>query len=99
MGKIIVDIESIIRVAVYRLIQELLNNITEQVSSVNAQITQIATAAEQQTTATSEISGNMQDITHSSQSLSKNCSDAKDEVKRSMSLLQDLEESLNRIKI
>lgn len=80
-------------------IEELLNNITEQVSSVNAQITQIATAAEQQTTATSEISGNMQDITHSSQSLSKNCSDAKDEVKRSLSLLQDLEEGLNRIKI
>jgi methyl-accepting chemotaxis protein len=80
-------------------IEELLNNITEQVSSVNAQITQIATAAEQQTTATSEISGNMQDITHSSQSLSKNCSDAKDEVKSSISLLQDLEESLNRIKI
>lgn len=80
-------------------IEELLNNITEQVSSVNAQITQIATAAEQQTTATSEISGNMQDITHSSQSLSKNCSDAKDEVKRSISLLQDLEESLNRFKI
>lgn len=80
-------------------IEELLNNITEQVSSVNAQITQIATAAEQQTTATSEISGNMQDITHSSQSLSKNCSDAKDEVKRSISLLQDLVESLNRIKI
>lgn len=80
-------------------IEELLNNITEQVSSVNAQITQIATAAEQQTTATSEISGNMQDITHSSQSLSKNCSDAKDEVKRSLSLLQDLEESLNRMKI
>lgn len=80
-------------------IEELLNNITEQVSSVNAQITQIATAAEQQTTATSEISGNMQDITHSSQSLSKNCSDAKDEVKRSISLLQDLEESLNWIKI
>lgn len=80
-------------------IEELLNNITEQVSSVNAQITQIATAAEQQTTATSEISGNMQDITHSSQSLSKNCSDAKDEVKRSISLLQDLDESLNRIKI
>lgn len=80
-------------------IKELLNNITEQVSSVNAQITQIATAAEQQTTATSEISGNMQDITHSSQSLSKNCSDAKDEVKSSISLLQDLEECLNRFKI
>ena len=80
-------------------IEELLNNITEQVSSVNAQITQIATAAEQQTTATSEISGNMQDITHSSQSLSKDCSDAKEEVNRSMSLLQDLVESLNRMKV
>ena len=80
-------------------IEELLNNITEQVSSVNAQITQIATAAEQQTTATSEISGNMQDITHSSQSLSKDCSDAKEEVNRSMSLLQDLVESLNRMRV
>ncbi len=80
-------------------IEELLNNITEQVSSVNAQITQIATAAEQQTTATSEISGNMHDITHSSQSLSKDCSDAKEEVNRSMSLLQDLVESLNRMKV
>ena len=80
-------------------IEELLNNITEQVSSVNAQITQIATAAEQQTTATSEISGNMQDITHSSQSLSKDCSDAKEEVNRSMSLLHDLVESLNRMKV
>lgn len=80
-------------------IEELLNNITEQVSSVNAQITQIATAAEQQTTATSEISGNMQDITHSSQALSKDCSDAKEEVNRSMSLLQDLVESLNRMKV
>ena len=80
-------------------IEELLNNITEQVSSVNAQITQIATAAEQQTTATSEISGNMQDITHSSQSLSKDCSDAKEEVNRSMSLLQDLVESLNKMRV
>ncbi|MBO6157189.1 MAG: methyl-accepting chemotaxis protein [Succinivibrio sp.] len=80
-------------------IEELLNNITEQVSSVNAQITQIATAAEQQTTATSEISGNMQDITHSSQSLSKDCSDAKEEVNRSMSLLQDLVDCLNRMKV
>lgn len=80
-------------------IEELLNNITMQVSSVNAQITQIATAAEQQTTATSEISGNMQDITASSQSLSDDCATAKDEVDGSITLLRDLVDILARIKV
>ena len=80
-------------------IEELLNNITMQVSSVNAQITQIATAAEQQTTATSEISGNKQDITASSQSLSDDCATAKDEVDGSITLLRDLVDILARIKV
>lgn len=80
-------------------IEELLNNITMQVSSVNAQITQIATAAEQQTTATSEISGNMQDITASSQALSDDCATAKEEVDGSITLLRELVDILARIKV
>lgn len=80
-------------------IEELLNAITDQVSSVNAQITQIATAAEQQTTATSEISGNMQDITHYSESLSTDCAKAKEEVLKSNDLIRELVNIINRIKI
>ncbi len=44
-------------------VEELLRNIIDKVSDVNSQITQIATAAEEQTTATSEISTNMQGVT------------------------------------
>ncbi len=45
------------------MIQSVLKNIISNVSNVNSQITQIATAAEEQTTATSEISSNMQNVT------------------------------------
>ena len=48
-------------------IEELLNAIISKVDIVNSQIGQIATAAEQQTTATSEISTNMQNITAAAQ--------------------------------
>ncbi|MGN1281526.1 MAG: methyl-accepting chemotaxis protein [Succinivibrio sp.] len=48
-------------------IETLLNGIIEKVEIVNSQIGQIATAAEQQTTATSEISTNMQSITNAAQ--------------------------------
>ncbi len=44
-------------------IETLLNGIIDKVDTVNRQIDQIAIAAEQQTTATSEISMNMRDIT------------------------------------
>ena len=44
-------------------IMTILSDINEHVSAVNAQITQIATAAEEQTAATGEISGHMQTIT------------------------------------
>ena len=44
-------------------IMTILSDINEHVSDVNAQITQIATAAEEQSAATGEISGHMQTIT------------------------------------
>ncbi|WP_308498410.1 methyl-accepting chemotaxis protein [uncultured Anaerobiospirillum sp.] len=44
-------------------IMTILSDINEHVSAVNTQITQIATAAEEQTAATGEISGHMQTIT------------------------------------
>ena len=45
-------------------IMDIFNDISTHVSDVNNQITQIATAAEEQTTATSEISSHMQNISH-----------------------------------
>ncbi len=48
-------------------LEDTLNNIMESVNSVNSQIIQIATAAEEQTTATAEISTNMQGITEMAQ--------------------------------
>ncbi|MBQ2382301.1 MAG: hypothetical protein II291_07025, partial [Succinivibrio sp.] len=48
-------------------IESLLNDIIMKGETVTAQIGQIATAAEQQTTATSEISNNMQSITNAAQ--------------------------------
>ena len=80
-------------------IESLLNDISMQVSQVNAQIGQIATAAEEQTTATAEISTNMQDITHSSEALSTECSQARNEVDKSIELLKQLVDSLSKIKI
>ena len=47
-------------------VQETLSNALNYVNEVNSQITQIATAAEEQTSATGEISNNMQNITRSS---------------------------------
>ncbi len=44
-------------------VQDVLQGIIDHVKQVHTQITQIATAAEQQTTATSEISSNMQGVT------------------------------------
>lgn len=80
-------------------IESLLNDISMQVSQVNAQIGQIATAAEEQTTATAEISTNMQDITQSSEALSTECSQARNEVDKSIELLKHLVDSLSKIKI
>ncbi|MCR5084688.1 MAG: methyl-accepting chemotaxis protein [Succinivibrionaceae bacterium] len=51
-------------------VQGLLRSIIDRVGAVNSQITQIATAAEEQTTATSEISSNMQAFTSVTQGIS-----------------------------
>ena len=48
-------------------LESTLNTIMNSVNDVNSQIVQIATAAEEQTTATSEISSNMQSITGATQ--------------------------------
>lgn len=51
-------------------IMSILNDITNRVSTVNQQIVQIATSAEEQTAATAEISANMQNVTNATDEMS-----------------------------
>lgn len=53
-------------------IEDILNDINAHVDEVNVKITQIATAAEEQTTATGEISQNMQSVTQASDDMNNN---------------------------
>ncbi len=57
-------------------VQTILQSIIDNVSTVNSQITQIATAAEEQTTATSEISSNMQGVTTVTKDISASTEEA-----------------------
>lgn len=65
------------------LIEQILNELTDKVKEVSGQITQIATAAEQQTVATSEISSNMKNITDGSKALNGSISDIETNIKDS----------------
>lgn len=58
----------------------ILNDIISNVDSVNAQIGQIATAAQQQTTATSEISNNMQGVSNLTQQSSNLSQESSSEI-------------------
>lgn len=58
----------------------ILNDIISNVDSVNAQIGQIATAAQQQTTATSEISDNMQGVSNLTQQSSNLSQESSSEI-------------------
>ncbi|MGN1280583.1 MAG: methyl-accepting chemotaxis protein [Succinivibrio sp.] len=80
-------------------VHDLLQNIIEQVGGVTSQITQISTAAEEQTTATAEISSNMQSITDIAQSFSAQVNQAHADVKQSVRQLDDLMVHIEKIKV
>lgn len=61
-------------------VTSILNDIINNVDSVNAQIGQIATAAQQQTTATSEISNNMQGVSNLTQQSSNLSQESSSEI-------------------
>lgn len=65
------------------LIEQILNELTDKVKEVSGQITQIATAAEQQTVATTEISSNMKSITDGSKALNGAITDIESDIKDS----------------
>ncbi|MCR5085274.1 MAG: hypothetical protein K6A65_07240, partial [Succinivibrionaceae bacterium] len=79
-------------------IEQVLKAITEQVGSVNNQITQIASAAEEQTTATGEISANMQDIKEGATVMSGKVGHAEDLLERSSENLNQLSAYVNKFR-
>lgn len=79
-------------------IMNILNDITSRVNTVNHQITQIATAAEEQTNATGEISSNMQGATSATQEMANMAHSAKESVESAYNDLVNLNEALNFFK-
>jgi methyl-accepting chemotaxis protein len=80
-------------------VEDVLNSITGEVESVRNQIVQIATAAEEQTTATSEISTNMQQVTELTKSASAGASKVYDEIGALGKAVGDLKEKLAFFKL
>ena len=80
-------------------IHDLLKNIIDEVVHVNSQITQIATAAEEQTTATSEISTNMQGVTNSTKEVSSQAEEVHNVLDSVNDNMERLKQSLSIFKI
>ena len=78
---------------------QLLDEVNQHVMGVNAQITQIATAAEEQTTATAEISTNMQNITTESQAMAQLAHTAHDDLDEVTAELQHLSHEISFFKL
>ena len=76
-----------------------LTSVLDKVNAVNAQITQIATAAEEQTTATSEISANMQGITASTQTVCDKSDSQIEVTERSVEAIRALQTELSLFKV
>jgi methyl-accepting chemotaxis protein len=80
-------------------LNSLLKDIIDGVEKVHGQITQIATAAEEQTTATSEISSNMQNITSACKSFASEMEETENQIKGSVDKMDELNDLVSRLKI
>ncbi|MGN8851120.1 methyl-accepting chemotaxis protein [Anaerobiospirillum succiniciproducens] len=80
-------------------IEDTLNSIINFVAQVNDQIRMIATAAEQQTTATSEISANMQKITSDTEEIVHSAEDSVARCDESVDSIGELVKNLARFRL
>lgn len=76
-----------------------LEQILEQINDVNSQIHQVATAAEEQTATTSEISNNMQQITEVVAKTSRGAKESASAANRLSSLADDLRRIVSQFKV
>ena len=77
----------------------LLKGIIDGVEKVHGQITQIATAAEEQTTATSEISTNMQNITAACKSFASEVEETESQINGSVAKMDELNGLVDQLKV
>jgi methyl-accepting chemotaxis protein len=77
----------------------ILNDIIDHVGNVNSQIGQIATAAQQQTTATAEISNNMQGVSNLTQESSRLSGETNDNIDKILEDGRNLVEMLKTFKL
>ena len=89
MDKVVADSQQII---------EILNEISDHVSTVNGQIVQIATAAEQQTSATSEISSHMQNVKDVAEGMAQDANQQYDAMANAGNDLNELAKALSFFK-
>ena len=80
-------------------IEDLLNNITNKVNDVNIQIIQIATSAEEQTTATGEISVNAQNVTNASTEMTEQANLQANAIHETIEDVKELHRALEFFKI
>ena len=80
-------------------VKEVLNDIENRVTDINMQITQIATAAEEQTTATSEISNHMQNVTTATGDMSREANEQFEAADSVTTDLAELEKALDFFKV
>jgi len=76
-----------------------IQQILEQIETVNMQVNQIATAAEEQTATTSEIAGNMHQITDVIQQTSRGAKESSSAALRLSALAAELQQALSRFRI
>jgi methyl-accepting chemotaxis protein len=76
-----------------------LEQILQQINDVNSQIHQVATAAEEQTATTSEISNNMQQITEVVAKTSRGAKDSANAANKLSVLANDLQRIVNQFKV
>ena len=80
-------------------IKQVLQDITAHVTEVNNQITQIATATEEQTTATSEISSNAQNVNTASGEVTHNATQQQQSIESTLEDLQGLAKAIAFFKL
>lgn len=80
-------------------IKQVLQDITAHVTEVNNQITQIATATEEQTTATSEISSNAQTVNTASGEVTHNATQQQQSIESTLEDLQGLAKAIAFFKL
>jgi methyl-accepting chemotaxis protein len=78
---------------------EALREILDQINAVSMQVNQIATAAEEQTATTSEISGNMQQITEVVQFTSRGAQESATAAQRLSGLAEELQRIVGQFKL